>query len=208
MKARERWLHVKQPAFGDRTYQEAINALPDDAARYLFEMDNSAKKTIRAMLRWADPPDNFCVTRLEVLATDYEFEEFRRIFTFLGFEGKELKACLKVAREVSLFSRDEVLAERASKRARLAKDGIEPRLVAGTTPAAVPDGREAARERKQAAKVHTRSGGRPEQWRSHFSPAVLAAFIERFGDAPERLGYPPATGSTTVVPAQVVERAA
>jgi hypothetical protein len=39
--------------------------------------------------------------------------------------------------------------------------------------------------------VHRRSGGRPAQWRSLFTPRVMAAFIERFGDAPERLGYPP-----------------
>lgn len=38
--------------------------------------------------------------------------------------------------------------------------------------------------------LHIRSG-LPAQWTTQFTPRVLAAFAERFGDAAERLGYPP-----------------
>lgn len=41
--------------------------------------------------------------------------------------------------------------------------------------------------------LHVRSG-KPAEWRDKFSPRVLAAFHERFGDAAERLGYESATG--------------
>lgn len=37
--------------------------------------------------------------------------------------------------------------------------------------------------------LHVRSG-QPAQWTTQFTPRVLAAFTERFGDAAERLGYP------------------
>ena len=39
--------------------------------------------------------------------------------------------------------------------------------------------------------AHVRSG-QPEQWRTRFSPRVLAAFEERFPGAAVELGYPPA----------------
>jgi hypothetical protein len=39
--------------------------------------------------------------------------------------------------------------------------------------------------------AHVRSG-QPEQWRQHFTPALHAAFRQRFGDIAERLGYPAA----------------
>jgi hypothetical protein len=42
-----------------------------------------------------------------------------------------------------------------------------------------------------AERTHVRSG-RPAQWREEFTPAVHAAFRARFGDLPERLGYPAA----------------
>lgn len=38
---------------------------------------------------------------------------------------------------------------------------------------------------------HVRSA-RPQQWQSHFTPALHDAFRERFGDIAERLGYPAA----------------
>lgn len=41
-----------------------------------------------------------------------------------------------------------------------------------------------------AGSPHVRSG-QPEQWRSRFSPRVLAAFEDRFPGAAVELGYPP-----------------
>lgn len=38
---------------------------------------------------------------------------------------------------------------------------------------------------------HVRSG-KPAQWRQHFTPALHAKFRRKFGDLPERLGYPAA----------------
>jgi hypothetical protein len=212
MKARERWLHRPRETLGGKTYQEHINSLPDNDARYLFEMENSGKKTIRAMLNWAEPPENITITRLETLATDYDFVEFRRIFEFLGFEGRALEVGLKVAREVSLFSRPEQQAKRAEKQAK--RERLEREVI--TAPAEVKDKDQAKAEKKAEKKknrkrderrkrsaqpnVHVRSGGRPEQWRAVFTPAVLEAFHAKFADAPERLGYAPSLAPSEAAP--------
>jgi sulfotransferase family protein len=161
-KAPEKWLHRPREEFGGRTYQQAMLDLPSDEERYLFEMAHSAKKTIRAMLALETPPENVVVTRMELLAVDTELEEFRRIFTFLGFGDGQMKACLKGARKASLFGRTEQLAQKKK-----------------------------TEEEAQKFLVHRRSGGRPAQWRTVFTPRVMAAFVAQFGDAAERLGYPP-----------------
>jgi hypothetical protein len=44
---------------------------------------------------------------------------------------------------------------------------------------------------KKLEAKHIRSG-RPAQWREHFTPLAHEVFLRRFGDLPERLGYPSA----------------
>ena len=103
----EAWLHAPQEALEGRSYQQHLLSLPDDEQRYLFELRRSAKRTVRGMLAFAEPPSNICVTRMEALVVDTELVEFRRIFEFLGFTESELPACLDMARKFSLFGRTE-----------------------------------------------------------------------------------------------------
>lgn len=178
-KAPEKWLHRPREEFDGMSYQQKILSLPSDEDRYLFEMQHSAKKTIRAMLKLETPPENIIVTRMEILAVDEELQEFRRIFTFLGFRSEDMKGCLKAARKASLFGRTEQLARKK-------------------------DSPEAA----EKFLVHRRSGGRPAQWRTVFTPRVMEAYVKKFGDAAERLGYPPSELAPPVQAIAVVQDAA
>ncbi len=51
-KSSEAWLHEPREELGGRTYQEHVNGLPDNEARLLFELENSAGYNISNMLAW------------------------------------------------------------------------------------------------------------------------------------------------------------
>ncbi len=51
--------------------------------------------------------------------------------------------------------------------------------------------------------LHVRSG-KPAQWKTHFTPRVLRAFMQEFPDAPERLGYEPSSEAALVGSAAAV----
>jgi hypothetical protein len=103
-KSDESALHVPRKRFGGRTYQQAISALPSDEEKLVFEMDHLGKQTIERMLA-VDPSDpRIFITRLETLVTDYEFAEYSRIFSFLGFGDQEREVLLEAASRQSVFS--------------------------------------------------------------------------------------------------------
>jgi hypothetical protein len=104
MKASEKWLHIPKKQFGDKTYQQTICALGSDEERFLFEMNNYAKRTIRRMLGFDRSDPRLRLVKLEQLMADRELEEFRAIFAFLGFRGEALETCVAIARERSVFS--------------------------------------------------------------------------------------------------------
>lgn len=103
-KSTEPWLHAPRRKFGGKTYQQVICALPNENARLLFEMENRAKQTIDEMLGIEQGDPRLLITRLETLMTDVDFLEYRKLFSFLGFEGPSLEVCLGVARAHSIFS--------------------------------------------------------------------------------------------------------
>lgn len=142
------WVDVAQPKLGGRSYRQAITALPDDAARFLFEMDGMAAQTISRMAHYVTPDPHTLVVKFEELVSDTELRGYRRIFDWLGLGGDAMEVALAIARDASIFS-------------------------------------------GKVVSDHVRSG-QPAQWRQHFTPALHAAFRERFGDIAERLGYPPA----------------
>jgi hypothetical protein len=101
--ATEPWLHKPWRSFGGMTYQEKINSLENDQARYIFEMQNSARQVIRAMRKWNYKRKNTIECRYENLITDYEAKTFTEILRHLGFEDHELKTGRKVFLAKSLF---------------------------------------------------------------------------------------------------------
>jgi len=103
--ASEPWLLRPRQSFGGLTYQEKINSLPDDQARYIFEMHNSANKTIRAMKKWNYKRKNSFECRYEDLIKDTNMEIFTSALLCLGFEGEELDICRKIFKRNSLFGK-------------------------------------------------------------------------------------------------------
>src|ERR1700685_1046550 len=51
MDSKERWVVNPSERLGGRSYQESLRALPDDAARFIFEMDHAGGRTIAEMLK-------------------------------------------------------------------------------------------------------------------------------------------------------------
>lgn len=102
--AAEKWLHRRQWRFGLKSYRTAINACPTEEKALLFEMENAAGRTIRAMLDWDYTNPCFFEVRYEDLIQDETLEIFRRIFIFLGYEEAELPSLLEIVRQNSLFS--------------------------------------------------------------------------------------------------------
>jgi hypothetical protein len=102
--SKERWVTTPTEHFGGKTYQEALRALPDDAARFVFEMEHHCAKTIERMLKIDRNDKRILVTGLDRLMTDRGLDEFRKLFTHLGFGGEALETCLAVAHDCSVFS--------------------------------------------------------------------------------------------------------
>lgn len=100
----ESWLHQPQAEFDRATYQQAINALADDRARYLFEMDNSAGLVIRNMAVWDYARDDCFECTYEALASDNDMSVFTAALTHLGFDEAELEECRHAFWRNSLFS--------------------------------------------------------------------------------------------------------
>lgn len=103
-KSKESWLHKPMKVLGGQTYQQTINSLDTAEEQLLFEMENSGKWGIKEMLRWDYADDRFMNIKYEDLIVDYDLKEFKKIFTFLGFSGSEIPACLECAYNNSLFS--------------------------------------------------------------------------------------------------------
>jgi hypothetical protein len=104
MNSKERWVVMPSEHFSGKSYQQMLRALPDDAARFIFEMDHAAARTITKMLEVDRNDTRVFVTGLDRLMTDRELDEYRRIFAFLGFGGEALATCLDIAAECSVFS--------------------------------------------------------------------------------------------------------
>jgi len=101
----EKWLHVPRPAFGGQTYQQAIDALPTDRDRFLFEMDHKSGQVIREMLGWVDRALPWCIdVKLESLMAEEGLDTYFRMFRHLGFSGAELLRALSVAYGQSVFN--------------------------------------------------------------------------------------------------------
>lgn len=102
----EKWLHRPREEFDGKTYQQALAALVGDHERLVFEMDHSAARTIKRMLAVDQSDRRIHVVRLDRLIVDLDFQEYRRMFEFLGFDGRALEVCLDAAHARSAPHRD------------------------------------------------------------------------------------------------------
>lgn len=103
LRADERWLLRADPQFGGRTYREAINALPTERARYIFEMQHSTSKNLRNMLDWDYNRPNSMECRYEDIIRDIESSLFLRVATHLGFSQEELPLCRRMFLRTAIF---------------------------------------------------------------------------------------------------------
>lgn len=103
-KSDEPWLHLPQDEFGGQSYHQAINALPDLNAKFLFEMQNSSGRIINQMTSWDYDNPDFIEMKYEDLIEDVNLKLFHEIFSFLGFSGKQIPRLLQIAWDNSLFS--------------------------------------------------------------------------------------------------------
>jgi hypothetical protein len=104
--ADEPGLHEPREEFDGLTYQQKINSLPDDQSRYLFEMQHTAKSTIKQMGNWDYTNPNSFECRYEELVRDKNVTTFRRALRHLGFEDNELEECCTIFAENSLFAKN------------------------------------------------------------------------------------------------------
>jgi Sulfotransferase domain len=104
--AQEGWLKRPDARFDGNSYQDMLNALPDDGARYRFELDNAVGRTIRMMLKWpyyGDPRSYEC--RYEDLIADTDMSLFAKVVDHLGFEPGEIDLCKQAFWDNSLFGK-------------------------------------------------------------------------------------------------------
>ena len=102
--AQETWLLEPRQSFDGMTYQQKIKSLPNDEARFEFEMRNFASRAIRDMYNFMAVPRPWCRTiKLETLMTDIELVTYKALFEFLGFSSRDLDRCMAIAHRNSVF---------------------------------------------------------------------------------------------------------
>lgn len=77
-KSEERWLHWPMERLGWKTYQQALNALPNDEERLLFEMEGQTGIGIRRMLDWDYNRPGFTELHYEDLVGEGADQAFAR----------------------------------------------------------------------------------------------------------------------------------
>jgi hypothetical protein len=101
----EGFLHVPREDLGGRTYREHLNALPDDSARLLFEMEEKHAETVAQMLRWPWGHPRATEVRYEDLIRDEDCALFRGILRRWDVAGLDVERAVAAYWELSLFGR-------------------------------------------------------------------------------------------------------
>jgi hypothetical protein len=95
----ETWVHVPDPAYGGRTYQEYLNSL-DQEAGILAEIDRFVDYGLAHMADWNYKNPNFLELRYETIIGAEE-QAFRRLFTHYGFRPDAVERSLEIANRFS-----------------------------------------------------------------------------------------------------------
>jgi hypothetical protein len=103
----EKWLHHAQKYLGGKTYQEALNDIPGQQDKLIFEMNHCAKYTIMRML---DFKENglFVTVKYEDLITDYSLELWHDLCVWLGLTEDQLPLADAAFMENTIFGNSQV----------------------------------------------------------------------------------------------------
>ncbi|MEL6207091.1 MAG: glycosyltransferase family 2 protein [Pseudomonadota bacterium] len=101
--AREKYLLETQPGWGGLNYQDYLNALPDDCARLIFEMDGKHRITVEEMLAWHCGAANTIELRYEDLIVDTDCSLFRSALEEAAIDGLDIDKAIAAYWKHSLF---------------------------------------------------------------------------------------------------------
>ena len=110
--ADEPFLHIARDDLDGRSYQDHLNALPDDLARLHFEMEEKHAETLGQMVAWTSGP-NTTEARYETLMADHDGRAFRTHLRNLGLPEPEVEIGARHFWDQALFGG---LAERRPPR--------------------------------------------------------------------------------------------
>jgi hypothetical protein len=119
MKSSEKWLSIVDEKYGNISYQEYTNSLPNMESRLLFELDNSAGKNIRDIVEWKGHMD-ICELKYEDLVASNGIEVFKSHIQKWPIQSYEKELIVKL---FSFFSLSGPGAKMAGKHIRNAKSG-------------------------------------------------------------------------------------
>ncbi|MCF2904185.1 sulfotransferase [Octadecabacter sp. CECT 8868] len=103
----EKFLREKRDEWGGKNYQDHLNALPDDHARLMFEMENKHDKTVQEMLNWpyeyGVPNDRVADIKYEDLIEDTDCAIFRGMLEECDIDGIDIDKAVQSYWDRSLF---------------------------------------------------------------------------------------------------------
>lgn len=99
----ETFLHTPRADLKGATYQQHMNALPDDGARLMFEMGEKHAETLAAMREWEYTRQNSIEARYEDLMADTNGTGFREHLRNLGLPEREVALGVKLFWDNALF---------------------------------------------------------------------------------------------------------
>lgn len=100
----ERFLHVPRADLDGKTYQQHLNALPDDIARLRFEMGERHARTVDDMLAWNWGDAKAHELRYETLIEDRDGARFDAALAHLGLSAPERAEGRRIFLANSLFA--------------------------------------------------------------------------------------------------------
>lgn len=111
----EKFLRETRPEWGGRSYQDHLNALPDDHARLLFEMDHKHAITVHEMLAWPWGHPLAREIKYEDLIEDRDCALFRSILEEWQIEGLDIGRAVQSYWDLSLFGGLATEADRSER---------------------------------------------------------------------------------------------
>jgi len=99
----EKFLRETRPEWGGLNYQDHLNALPDDIARLMFEMEHKHDVTLREMLDWPWGTANAAELRYEDLIGDTDCALFRATLDGFAIDGLDIDKVVDIYWQNSLF---------------------------------------------------------------------------------------------------------
>lgn len=103
----EKFLREQRPEWDGKNYQDHLNALPDDHARLMFEMEHKHDKTVQEMLKWQElnrgAESRTADVKYEDLIEDEDCSMMRGILDDFAIEGLNIDRTIQSYWEKSLF---------------------------------------------------------------------------------------------------------